>query len=56
MQEQMRLHRMYCKSKLLHCMAFVLIRPKKVLQKRMLFQPLPRSDSKRFLVAQMSKD
>lgn len=45
-----------CKSKLLHCMAFVLTRPKRVLQKRILFQALPRSDNKRFLAAKKSKD
>lgn len=56
MQEQMCIHRMYCKSKLLHCMAFVLTRPRRVLQKRILFQLLPRSDSKKFLATEMSED
>lgn len=54
-QAQMRLHRMYCRSEQLHCMAFVLIRAKRVLQKRRLFQPLPRSDSERFLPVEMSE-
>lgn len=55
-QEQMCIHIMYRKSKLVHCTAFVLTRPKWVLQKRLLFQLLPRSDSKRFLAAEMSED
>lgn len=56
MQEQMCIQRMYCKSELLHCVAFVLTRPKRVPQKRVLFQLLPRSDSKRFLAAEMYED
>lgn len=56
MQEQMCIQRMYCKSKLRRCMAFVLTRPMTVLQKPVLFQLLPRSDSKRFLAAEMSED
>lgn len=56
MQEQMCIQRLYCNSKLPHSIAFVLTRSKRVLQKRILFQLLPRSDSKRFLAAEMSEN